>query len=127
MLLGWCWRWVLPVTPAGSCNSGSQKTKHVWVPRFHTIGACVTASLRWGTLSNALEKPRSVMSNWSLASMPLARSRTARTSCETQDRFFRKPCCASDKMLWLSRWFMLLLRKMCSSTSQVTDVRETDL
>ena len=69
---------------------------------------------RWGTLSKAFEKSRGTASIcWSL-SMSAARYCTVRLSWLSVERFFRNPCCKSEKRLWCSRWVMMVEWRVCS-------------
>jgi hypothetical protein len=44
------------------------------------------------------------------------------TSWVSQERFLLNPCCLSVRMLYWSKWLIMLLWMMCSSTLQTIDV-----
>jgi hypothetical protein len=50
---------------------------------------------------------------WPL-SRSAARSCTVRISWLSVERFFRNPCCKSERRLWCSRWVMMVEWRMCS-------------
>jgi hypothetical protein len=52
---------------------------------------------------------------------------TVMTSCDSQDRLYLKPCCASDKMLLASKCFIMLLCMICSIILHAIDVSDTGL
>ena len=88
------------------------------------------------TISKALEKSRRMASIWLESSMSLARSLTVVIRCVSQDLPLQKLCCCqqhsfckgrscwSDRMLWCSRCFMMLLCNTYSITLVHTAVRE---
>ena len=78
----------------------------------------------WGTLSNAFGKSRRMASVCILLSILCARLSISWMSCVSVERYFLNPCCASWRMLCLSKCCMMLLVIMCSSILQVMDVSD---
>lgn len=70
-------------------------------------------------------KSGSVTSICSLASNRLARSCTVLMSWLSDDLRFMKPCCWSDMVPCLSKWLMIWPCRICSTTLQHTDVKDT--
>ena len=60
-------------------------------------------------MSKALAKSNKIMSTCDPFAKRLTISCTVMTSCDSQDRLYLKPCCASDKMLLASKCLTVLM------------------
>ena len=86
------------------------------------------SSSSWcGILWNTLLKSSSTALICSQSLSPFARSFTVKISCDSQERRFLKPCCASLSRRWSSRCLITWLCTMCSSILQHMDVKDTGL
>jgi hypothetical protein len=47
-----------------------------------------------------------------------------RISWLSVERFFRNPCCKSERTLWCSRWVMMAEWRMCSRVLHKMEVSE---
>ena len=72
-------------------------------------------------------KSNKIMSSCDPFAKRLTISCTVMTSCDSQDRLYLKPCCASDKMLLASKCFIMLLCMICSIILHAIDVSDTGL
>ena len=74
-----------------------------------------------GTVSKALRKSNMMTSVCLPWSMLKARSSTVSSSWDSQDHFWRNPCCTSVITSCFSQWFMI----QCSISLQQTEVKDT--
>ena len=85
-----------------------------------------TFNRRWcGTLSNPFEKSSNMHSIWSPLFSPSENSWSVIDSWLSHDLCLRNPCWFSDRMLFASRWLMMLLYSIWSMILQQIEVRDT--